>query len=336
MRGDMASSNNTEWTWADLVSTYRFWGLLLFYCLSSTATFASFAFLPVYLAERFNLSLIQISYLFIWRNLGFFLGGFFLAWAVGRRRSVNWLLFVGAIQLFGVLLLSIPSLPASPVFPQAGALLLGVGASGVLVGIAALLAGGRGSTESFAIAFGLLFGASELMRLLSSSLKGLIENRWGFSGIAAAGVVLLVLALIALAPIDRSLFAGTPPQRGKCIVPRRRNPALVAVLGAFLPFYFLYWLYKAHGEVASLIPSRALMSPRGAVGLALLPFLVPVMMTTLTDQLNKRATGQGADKFSRPWVTFLWSMILFPVAMGLLQSRINTSASLQRQGASAQ
>jgi hypothetical protein len=193
-----------NWTWADLVSTYRFWGLFLFYVLGSFSfSFYTTAF-PVLRAMQ-NLDMPQLSAALTVRNYSGF-AAMYLAWLTVRWQS-KWLLIIGGA------------------FQLAGAYLLAVSPSGSSAGM-------------------------------------------GLGGL-------------------------------------------------------LYWLYKVHGEIASVAPSRAILSPRGAVGIGLLPLMVPVIMTTVIDELNARRTGIGMRRLQPAWLVFLCSLLVFPVGAGLVQGAMN-------------
>jgi predicted PurR-regulated permease PerM len=91
-----------------------------------------------------------------------------------------------------------------------------------------------------------------------------------------------------------------------------------------VPFYGLYWLYRVHGEVAAVAPSRGLLSPRAALlGSTFVPFLAFFAMASLVDALNSRCQELGRPRLRSPVTTFLWALFLAPVAVALIQSSIN-------------
>ena len=122
-------------------------------------------------------------------------------------------------------------------------------------------------------------------------------------------------------------------------MPQHREPILAGLLTAIVPFYFLYWLYKSHGEAAHLRPSRTLLSPRGAVWIAVIPLLglvmIPVMLAAMADNLNLRAGELGLPRVCRPWLVFLFTLLFAPVSVGLLQGGLNSLALSTAQPVSA-
>ena len=96
-----------------------------------------------------------------------------------------------------------------------------------------------------------------------------------------------------------------------------------------IPIYGLYWLYRAHGEITSMAPSRTILSPRASVIMSsFVPlFSFPVMMTTLNDALNKHAAKLGKPAYRASWVVCLWSFVFFPVSMAFVQSTMNSVMS---------
>jgi hypothetical protein len=99
---------------------------------------------------------------------------------------------------------------------------------------------------------------------------------------------------------------------------------LEAIL-CLIPFYWLYWIYRAHGEVTALAPSRKILSPRASVFACLfIPYAIyPVVLVSLNDALNDHAALAGRLPYRSAWVICMWSLVLFPVSIGLLQSTIN-------------
>ena len=249
--------------------------------------------------------------------------GFYLAWAIARHRTKRLLILAGCIQLFGGLLMTIPGLAAIPALRFVGAFLVGLGAGTITLGVPSILAGGRGGAEAFVLAFGVAFTFSRIGQMTAPAIVGGLLNTYGFTALATTVAAWLVLGLLFLLPVKSSLFQGALGQRGYSLTPTHREPLIVALL-CLVPFYWLYWLYRAHGEVTSLAPSRSILSPRASVLASLLaPLLYPVIVTSLADALNKGAVGLGRPVYRRPWVTFLWAVLFLPAATALVQSDMN-------------
>jgi hypothetical protein len=310
------------WTWADQVSTYRFWGLLVFFFWSAVSLGILTTFLGVSWRETLGLPMGQSSIALAVLAVASLLG-LCLAWAAVRTRTKAMLIAAGLMQLAGTLLMTIPEPAVAIELRFAGAFLAGTGAGMIALAVPSVLAAGRGGAEAFVIAFGTIYLLSRIAEVAFQSVMGQLVSAAGFGVLTGLLAAWLVIGLIFLLPVKASLFQGAPGPRGRALEPARRNPWVVGLL-CFVPFYWLYWLYRAHGEVASLAPSRAILTPRAAVlaGLLTAP-LFPVSLASLADALNAGAAARGLPALRRPWVVVFWSLLFYPVAYGLLQSSMN-------------
>ncbi|CDZ64304.1 hypothetical protein [Neorhizobium galegae] len=95
-------------------------------------------------------------------------------------------------------------------------------------------------------------------------------------------------------------------------------------IAAFI--YLAYWVYRIHGEMAGPEPSQRLLTPLAAMFIAILvPLGLPILVMTLGDLLNDRARSRGEGRLvSIAWLA-VWSLILPPVAIALIQSAANSS-----------
>jgi len=333
---NMQSQVQTQpvWTWADQISTYRFWGLLLLYLLSAMSLVALSNFLPVYfqteVAKRSAILLAE-SLIGIGGLLGFYIG-----WVTARYRSKVMLLILGIMQLLGGLLVTIPSLVTINIFGLVGGFLIGLGTGGIALAVPSIIAGGRGGTEAFVTAFGLMFLLTRIEQSYLPISMGLNIQTFGpHPTIMISVITYMVLGTLFLLPVKSSLFHEAPPKRGYSLTPTRREPLTVAI-SCIIPFYWLYWLYRAHGEITWLAPSRNILSPRASVLAGIfVPFFSPVIITSLIEALNKRASELGKPSYRQAWVIFLWSFIFFPVALGLVQTAMNKAMAELNPGSPA-
>jgi len=336
----MATLQNAEprapWTWADLLSTYRYWGLFLAYVFSEAAAQSMYSFVFIRFREVGFEEYSRIAGVsrFVWVLLVLL-----LAWIAIRTRPVRVLLIVAILAAATSLVWFIPGVPITVV----GALTLlfvpllnGL----LLVVLVAALAGARGGYATTLVGFGLAWIIGLLFAFGITPLTGEMVSE---SGPAAANwcvTLLLVAVAIVLIPVRGELFTADPPPRGRALAPVQRDPVLTAILSWLLPFYVVYWLYRIHGEEAHLRPSRQLLSPRAAAWIAVIPVLgdlmLPIMLSTLADHHNEVAAEAGAGRVQRPWVAFLWTLLILPVAVGMLQSNLNKlAASANRQALAA-
>jgi len=321
MKTRPGSRPQSGWTWADQISTYRFWGLLWFYLFSAMSLGILTVFLPVSFragtAER--QSALAITSIGVGGLFGFYLG-----WAIARYQSKLMLVVAGALQLGGMILVTAPSLVSVPATGIAGGFLTGLGAGGITLAIPSIVAGGLGGAPAFATAFGYMYLLAHIQQFNIPVWIGMDIDSYGPDPtIRIYTFTTLFLGILLLLPVKPILFQEAPAERGYALEPTQREPLGVAIL-CFIPFYGLYWLYRVHGEITQLAPSRTILSPRGAVLAGLFaPLLLPVMLTSLMDALNQRAIDTGKATYRPSWTVFLSSLVFFPIAVALLQTALN-------------
>jgi hypothetical protein len=337
------SQNRPAWTWADLLSTYRFWGLFLWFVLTAAGMQSRNMFLFFHLTDRLGLTPSSAGTVMLIAQSAALLFALILAWAAIRTRPVVTLLITsGLVALAAIAFTASWSREVVAMATVAMLICLSVGSYVATLLFPTLIAGALGGYEAFFVAFGVSFFFQYAMdAAISAAYSGVsyVRTSGVLESSAYVSAGLLLAAVICLIPIKHSLFTVEPPPRGRSFAPKYREVFLTALLTAIVPFYVLYWLYQAHGEAAHLRPSRALLSPRGAAWIAAIPLLgavmFPFMLTTLADHLNLRAAELGLPRVCRPWAVFLWTLLFAPVAVGVLQSGLNGLAARTAQPAPA-
>jgi hypothetical protein len=325
---------DSSWTWADKFSTYRFWGLVLFYgfwgAAASVQILAENSLLRKIVPHRDYTNSAGIG------TFVAFPCGIFLAWAAVRWKTVYLLLIFALLYFAGAAMLilagtAIPGAGLGRCLVLVGYALTGIASGAIWATVIAVLAGGRGGAEAFFVACALF---TLLGQVLSNGLPllGFSVVIFGADTQVSAVRSLLVVAVlvgisvVCLWPVNRDLFNKAPPPRGYTLDPVRRNPLTVALL-CLIPVYGVYWvfrwMYRAHGEVASLAPSRSLLSPRAAVGGCFIPLFPAVLTTTLADAIDQDEVRRGGMPVLRAWAVCLWSLFCFPVAMAMIQAAMN-------------
>lgn len=309
------------WTWADQVSTWRFWGLLLAYLLAvPLADAAMFQSLPFW-REIAGLGNAEYGALLATRHVatGF---GLCLAWVAVKWRPKVALVLLVALKACGLVLLFYVNVGSFGT-RTAGAVLTGLSTGAIALAVPALIAGGRRGAEAFVVSFGLVFTFGVVAGLLANHAVGAGVREWGVWGVAYMALIPVVVSAFILSTVGSALFAGQPPERGYTLAPAARKPVVAALLSV-VPPYALYWLYRIHGEVAAVAPSRDLLSPRAALFSSLfVPFLALFAMTSLIDALNCRRKDLGEPRLRSPITIFVWTLFFAPVAVALIQSGIN-------------
>lgn len=310
-----------SWTWADQISTYRFWGLLIFYFLSTICVGILSSFMALFLTRTLGLEFKDVGITLAVMSIAS-LFGFYIAWGAIHGKTVAVLVIAGVLQLLGALLMTITSLSSITILRLVGASFFGLGVGTITLAIPSIVSGGRGGNKTFVISFGIVFLVTHIGELLAPVL-GTFALATNLDKIGIYLSACMILGIIALLPVKSSLFNVPPPQRNYPIMPTYRNPISVAVL-CLIPFYWFYWLYKAHGEVASIAPSRNILSPQASwLASMLIPLAYPIIITSLTDALNMRALELGKPSYRSSWVTFLSAFIFLPIALALVQSDLN-------------
>jgi len=338
MNTTVFGQNRPAWTWADLLSTYRFWGLFLWYVLTAAGMQYQNFFLFFHLQREFDLPMGDLETGLAIARSAALLVALLVGWTAIRTRPVVVMLIAGGLASLAAFALA-AGWPGG--YPAIVVLLFCefVGSYVATLLFATLIAGALGGYQTFFVAFGVAYLFQYSMSVTMPWAFGSIESRGGAAPAAYVSAGMLLVAVILLLPVKHDLFTVEPPPRGRSIVPQHREPILAGLLTVVVPFYFLYWLYQSHGEAAHLRPSRTLMSPRGAAWIAVIPLLglvmVPVVLTTMADNLNLRAEELGLPRICRPWVVFLFTLLFAPVAVGVLQSGLNALALRAAQPAPA-
>lgn len=226
MRSDAASGSKSTWTWADQISTYRFWGLLAFYTLSIAASSVLRRYLVLIIWER-AASTTMLGWIILALVL-FGLYGFWLAWSASRWNMKKMLYSFSLAQLAGIALFLVGTTNTSMVWLYFGAFFFGAGTAAILLSVPAIIAGGRGGAEAFLLAFGIVFTVSTLVDSLSPSLTGKLIDLVGLDLFLVIVVALPIVAgLFFLLPVNRALFNEEAPPRGRSFAPAYRDPVAV-------------------------------------------------------------------------------------------------------------
>ncbi|AZD86920.1 hypothetical protein C4K14_4098 [Pseudomonas chlororaphis subsp. aureofaciens] len=355
----MTQANSTpSWTFADQASTYRFWALIIAVLTVSLGATALRSHLT-WLSQSSEAFQRGHSSLFVYCWMGGNLVGVLAGLLLTQSKSVRGLFLVplmaGALSV-GVATLGDAygvGLPYVAFFWGQAAMMA------LAVVVPSTIAGGTFSRASFGCAFALL----SLLQMASNTYAGfgtlMLVNKYGGQSTAIAACAAMFLAAALLAPLRQQPFDTAPRPRHRPLSPIPREGMMVGFIGA-LPgialvvfagvvstshmrgssllilalivltlvvlgvVYSTYWIYRIHGEVASLFPSQELFTPRGALWMYLLvPLGGPVLLLTIGRTLREAAAQTGASvQHSSTWFN-VWCAILPPIAMGLIQKRLN-------------
>lgn len=222
MNTQTATSPPEPWSWADQVSTYRFWGLFAFYLMSVAAAGSLFGFGIFWVIYDTTSSATALGAAgFVMRFakiLGFLLA---LAWVLAHVQPKRALFVFASLQLIGAALIAVAAVFGDWLYYLA-AFFFGAGLGGVLLGVPAVIAGGRGGVETFVLVIGTI-AISETFVASMSILTFSVINSPGVLATATGAVILL--GLLFLIPVNRVFFSEPPPSRVRSFPPTRRNPS---------------------------------------------------------------------------------------------------------------
>lgn len=347
-----------RWFLADILMSYRFWSLLISLVLAH-AGFQSFSgTLPtLVMMQQGDVSLVGIHYAASY--LGILPGAAFAVVTAGRFAGRSALFLVSLGLIAAVCRVALP--PTVPAIYTLVPLAIAQGAvqTGLLIMFAAVVHDGKSPVRDFAAVFSLI-AASLIAARLAPTLVSL-SIQWVPVPDFPAWVLVacLSLAFLALLFAGRHVFAIVPYRRPRPLAPRRRSVILVffsltipaavffgslgrlillpfrdnpvetlvgAAIAAFVVGFFCLgrWLYRVHGELAGMEPSRRLIHPFAAAIIGTcVPLGLPILLMQLADLLSDRAKNRGDKRrVSAGWVVF-FAMLAPPLAAARIQAAIN-------------
>lgn len=353
------------WTWADQVSTYRFWGLVgAWMCV----TFGMSAMRTELLGNvRLSMSYADLAVsMAVAQPLGM-VAGVVLGLLLVRGHAVRWLLL--SVVLLGLLLPGWMAYVQEA--PTRGSMVWALGSAQLLayswlLAIPAVLAGGRSGTVTLACTLAVAWLLKGAVDLAAPAAVMYLASQAPMLPFLAGSVMAAALAVALLLPLlgasGQTLFSAEPPVRHRPLVPRARHPLVVAaaVAGIWVAaliyggcawlqmiegvepvapgWYWLAhaclavglvalvcWNYRIHGELALLAPSPELLTPRAAAWASV---LMPLAGLLLPLQLAQVVNQAQPGRLSIGWLV-CWSLLLPPVALALVQRAVNQMAAAQ-------
>ncbi len=323
MENETVSSNQVSWTWADQISSYRFWGLFLFYLLLIIPNIILNVSYPFF-TEMYGLSAVDLGMAMAFRSVAGF-GGFWLAWFLIRMKNHFLLYLFSCLTIIGLILIvlstSIAALATS-------FFLIGLGFGAISLAVPAIIAGGKGGSEMFVVSFGLI---TFYELLVWTSYSGLTDHLFELfqnpASFLIMGIVSSVLGTLLLIPVKAEPFAEPPAERDKVLPPVQRDPVIMVLL-CLIPLYNIYYIlhisYRLHGEVNSIHPTRKILSPRAALwSTLLLSVLSPMIVSSLNTNLAREFEENNLPGFHRNGAIIFWSFLFIPVSYALIQANLN-------------
>jgi hypothetical protein len=323
MEIEQKTTNEISWTWADQISSYKFWGIFLFFIfLLIPNVIMNFSF--SILREYFGISVTQIGTALAVKSFAGF-GGFWLAWFMVRMKNHYLLFLYSGFTIIGLLLfLLVPSIISLSIC----LFLIGLSFGAISLAIPTIISGGKGGSEMFVVSFGLItFFELVAWTSFNGLFGGLFEILNTPKSFIIIGLIASVIGTILLIPVKAELFNIQPQERKKFLTPIHREPVIVALL-CLVPLYNIYYIlhlsYRFHGEVNQIKPTQDILSPRAAVWCTLLlSILSPIIVSSLNTNLTSKLKENNATRFYKNWIIIFWSFFFIPISYALIQSNIN-------------
>lgn len=323
MEKEEISTNEVSWTWADQISTYKFWGIFLFFIFLLIPNFIMNFSYSIF-RDSYGMSAIEFGTAMAFKSFAGF-GGFWLAWFMVRMKNHYLLYLFSSFTIIGLLLLLLTS---SIIALSISYFFIGLSFGAIALAIPTIISGGKGGSEMFVVSFGLI----TFFELVAwTSFSGLFGSLYDIlnspKSYIIIGLVSSLIGTILLLPVKAELFNVPPPERKKTLAPIHRQPVIVALL-CVVPLYNIYYIlhisYRLHGEVNYFNPSQNILSPRTAVWSTLfLSILSPIIVSSLNTNLIIKLKDNNVPRFYKTWAIILWSFIFIPISYALIQSNLN-------------
>ena len=323
-RGDVIMENQNPrqtWTWAEQISTYRFWGLVIFY-LYSLFSFSFFSRSFSLWADNTGINPSTIATIFSAFHI-FGVIGLFIGWIIVKYGSVKNLIVLTSIQIISILLVV---LAGNAVLKLFGASLCGLCYGAIFVVVPSYIAGGRAGAGAFA---GLYLIILLFDRIQNLTIGAEIGYMYQYIKMMPAPVytllltIPLILGIIFLLPVKSTLFEQEPPEKARPALHAQVHNAIIIFLLNLIPFYSVYFMYRIHGDIANFSQSRRLLSRKGALWISLLfTITLPIITTTFYEVIEEYGKERNI-RFTPKWVIMLLTILLYPVAFALIQSDLN-------------
>ena len=323
MKIEQNSTVEIPWTWADQISSYKFWGLCLFLFFMTMV----FTFQDYYLINLIKKTGVSEN----WGMKGeipfiSMICGIWLAWVLFRLKIQNVLYLYSLFLIISLIMIYlIPSYYTLIIFNA----LVGISYGAIIIVVPIMIIERGGSIEMIIVSFGLILSFKFFAVPISWVF---ITFLWILTGTGMDNpkpyilfsIILVIVGTIFLIPLNKNLFNTNPPQREFSLTPLFRNPVLVGFLCS-IPFfnliYIIYLSYRFHGEVNSLNPNQNILSP--AAGALAILFLAPIIVSSINDTLTSRLIPSNNIHYHKTGKVIFWAFLVLPISFALIQSNLN-------------
>lgn len=312
--------SHQKWTCADILSSYRFWGIFFFFLIQSLLGTLGSSYGPYFWNSSLSLPTEHISAIISCIQAGYFLG-MVLSWFFCRIKNRNPLYFVALLLIVGTICAFSINDASQEVRLTIGHFLISLSVGIMTLLLPALLFVAIGSTETFVIMFSLCLIAKFFM----AHCFPIFIFQLNPKDISTVVITFSIFAVLLLLPLKKQLFYVSPPQRSSSTQrPEYANPMSVALLASCIPFYIVYWFVKIHREMQFVASSPRLMTARGAGWLsAIMPFSAAIMCLMLSDEIRTLLANKKENSGIRTGWTLVWALLYPPVGAAIIQAKMN-------------
>jgi len=322
----------SEWLWQDLVSTYRFWGLVLVGFFISFTQYSN-KFLGASAPQDFIDNFGRNTYGVI-SYLDFLVVGFLSLYVLKGRIKTPLLLF-SVLFLASLSFIRFGFVTNSVTYVIADCF-RGIGYYGVMLTILTALITVRLPIKSFLIASFIIVYWAYIGQILGDACENLsyaygnIEYNYRPIYIEktplllyaffqfVAPVLPVALAIFAAAKLKSKMFSDGPNIEVQAKAVTARESSGVFAFSLIVPFYFLYWLFKQPSELKTLAPDMHQPSPVGIFCVGLFaPFILPIWFHDVRKGLGAALNGRTARRIG------LAAFFVPAIAAGMAQSDCN-------------
>ncbi|HAU3147327.1 TPA: sugar porter family MFS transporter [Salmonella enterica subsp. salamae] len=314
------SMSDKKWTCADLLSSYRFWGIIFFFFTLSFISSLSSSYSIYFWSKSLSIPADRISVILACGQIGYLLG-MIASWFVCRIKSRYPLYFVALLLIIGVVCFFCVNNPSEVIRLIIGQFLMSFGVGIMTLLVPMLLFSAIGSTQTFVILFSLCL----LFRFIIANYLPIFIYSIPHEYISTITITLSIIALLFLFPLPKELFSVAPPKRNSSTQrPECAKPVIVALLAFFIPVYIIYWFVRIHREMQFVTPSPRLMTACGAGWLsAIMPFSAAILCLTLSEEIRTLLANENEDTGIQSGWALFWALLFPPVGIAIIQAKMN-------------
>lgn len=249
--------------------------------------------------------------------------GLLTGWIIIKFWNVKSVIFFSIAQILGIFLLIFVENSFGKI---TGAGLWGLGIGIIYILVPSIFAGGRAGIKTFASLY-LIILLYQIIQRYTFSISRISVIEYSILNISPIYYSLILsipilIGIIFLIPVKSILFDEEPKVLIQPLEPKERNAFIVFLLN-ILPFFYIYYMYRIHGELATFTKSNKLLSKRSALWISLLfPITMPIITTTFYDVFEEISFEKNL-RINKKWIVMILTLLFYPIAGALIQSDLN-------------